>query len=49
MSYEAKNEMDKIVKIEKPADREKLIYKASEYKYSFLKFSNNKNFWQGYL
>ena len=41
MSDEAKKEMDKIIKIEKDVGREKLIYKASEYTYSF---SNNKNF-----
>ena len=34
MSDEIKKEMDKIVKIEKTADGEKLIYKASEYTYS---------------
>ena len=32
ISDEAKKEMDKIAKIEKTVDREKLIYKSSEYK-----------------
>ena len=49
LSDEAKKEMDKLMEIEKNLDRENLIYRASEYRYSFKKFSNNKNFWQGYL
>ena len=35
---EAKKEMDKIMQIEKTVDREKLIYRASEYTYSFKNF-----------
>ena len=41
--------MDKIEEIEKTVERENLIHKASEYTYSFKVFSNNKNFWWGYL
>ena len=44
MSDEHKKEMDKIVKIEKTVVREKLIYKASEYKYSFQNFQTIKTF-----
>ena len=44
MSDEHKKEMDKIVKIEKTVDREKLIYKASEYKYSFQNVQTIKTF-----
>ena len=35
LNDEAKKEMDKIMEIEKTADRENLIYRASEYTYSF--------------
>ena len=35
LNDEAKIEIDKISKIEKTVDREKLVYKASEYEYSF--------------
>ena len=35
MNDEAKKEIDKISKIEKYVDREKLVYKASGYTYSF--------------
>ena len=35
---EAKKELDKIKEIEKTVDREKLVYKASEYTYSFKNF-----------
>ena len=35
LNDEAKIEIDKISKIEKNVDREKLVYKASEYEYSF--------------
>ena len=34
-NYEAKNELNKIKEIEKTVDREKLIYRESEYTYSF--------------
>ena len=44
MSDEAKKEMDKIVEIEKTVDREKLIYKSSEYTYSFQNFQTIKTF-----
>ena len=36
---EAKKELDKIKEIEKTIDREKLVYRASEYTYNF------RNFW----
>ena len=36
--------MDKIVKIEKTEDREKLIYRAGEYTYSFQNFQTIKTF-----
>ena len=35
LNDEAKIEIDKMSKIEKNVDREKLVYKASEYEYSF--------------
>ena len=35
LNDEAKKEMDKIMEIEKTVDRENLIYRASEYTYSF--------------
>ena len=38
LNDEAKNEMDKISRIEKTVDREKLAYKASGYTYMFQKF-----------
>ena len=38
LNDEAKKEMDKISRIEKTVDREKLAYKASEYTYSFQNF-----------
>ena len=38
LNDEAKKEMDKISKIEKTVDREKLVYEASEYEYSFQNF-----------
>ena len=44
MSEEAKKEMDKIVKIEKTVDREKLIYRVSEYTYRFQNFQTIKTF-----
>ena len=44
MNDEAKKEMDKIIEIEKTVDREKLIYKASEYTYSFQNFQTIKTF-----
>ena len=44
MNNEAKKEMGKIVEIEKTVDREKLIYKASEYTYSFQNFQTIKTF-----
>ena len=44
MSDEAKKEMGKVLKIEKTVDREKLIYKASEYTYSFQNFQTIRTF-----
>ena len=44
MSDEATKEIYKIVKIEKTVDREKLIYRASEYTYSFQNFQTIKTF-----
>ena len=38
VSDEAQKEMDIIMEIEKTVDREKLIYRASEYTYSFQNF-----------
>ena len=38
MNDEAKKETDKISEIEKTIDREKLVYRASEYTYSFQNF-----------
>ena len=37
MSDEAKKEMNKIMETEKTGDKEKLIYRVSEYTYSFQK------------
>ena len=41
---EAKKKFDKIKKIEENVDREKLIYEANEYTYSFKIFQTIKNF-----
>ena len=38
-SDEAKKELEKILKIEKTIDREKLIYKKNKYTYDFRKFN----------
>ena len=38
MNDKAKKEIDKISEIEKTVDREKLVYRASEYTYSFQNF-----------
>ena len=43
-SDEAKEEFDKIVKMEKTIDREKLVYNASEYTYDFRKFRTPRIF-----
>ena len=43
-SGEAKEEFEKIVKIEKSIDREKLVYNASEYMYDFRKFRTIRTF-----
>ena len=49
MSDDAKKEIDKIMEIEKTVDREKLIYRASEYTYSFQNFQTIKTFgWDTY-
>ena len=41
---EAKKELDKIEEIEETVDREKLVYWASEYAYSFKNFSTIRTF-----
>ena len=41
---EDKKELDKIKEIEKNVDREKLVYKTSEYKYRFKNFQTIKSF-----
>ena len=41
---EAKRELDKIKKIEKNVNREKLIYETNEYTYSFKNFQTIKTF-----
>ena len=41
---ETKKELDKIEEIEKNVDREKLIYEANEYPYSFKTFRAIKTF-----
>ena len=41
---EAKKELDKIKEIEKTIDREKLVYRASEYTYSFRNFRTIRTF-----
>ena len=43
-SNEAKEEINKIKEIEKIVDREKLVYKASEYIYDFRKFNTVTTF-----
>ena len=44
MNDEAKKEIDKISEIEKTLDREKLVYRASEYTYSCQNFQTKKTF-----
>ena len=44
LNDESKKEMDKIAKIEKTVDREKLAYKASEYTYIFENFQTIRTF-----
>ena len=44
MTDEAKKEIDKISEIEKAVDREKLVYRASEYTYSFQNVRTIKTF-----
>ena len=44
MNDEAKKEIDKISEIEKTVDREKLVYRASEYTYSFQNFQTIRTF-----
>ena len=44
MRDEAKKEMEKIMEIKKPVDREKLIYRTSEYTHSFQNFQTIKSF-----
>ena len=44
MNDEAKKEIDKITEIEKTVDREKLVYRASEYTYSFQNFRTIRAF-----
>ena len=43
MSDEAKKEIDETMEIEKTVDRETLIYRASEYTYSFQNFQTIKS------
>ena len=43
-SDEAKEELEKIVKIEKTIDREKLVYKTNKYTYDFRKFNTITTF-----
>ena len=44
MNDKAKKEIDKISEIEKPVDREKLVYRANEYTYSFQNFRTIRTF-----
>ena len=44
MNGEAKKEMDKISEIEKNVGREKLVYRSSEYTYSFQNFQIIRTF-----
>ena len=44
LNDEAKKEIDKITEIEKTVDREKLVYRASEYTYSFQTFRTIRAF-----
>ena len=44
MNEEAKKDIDKITEIEKAVDREKLVYRASEYTYSFQNFRAIRTF-----
>ena len=44
LNEEAKKEIDKITEIEKAVDREKLVYRASEYTYSFQNFRTIRSF-----
>ena len=44
MNDETKKEIDKISEIEKTVDREKLVYRASEYAYSFQNFRTIRTF-----
>ena len=43
-SDEAREDIDKILKIEKNVDREKLVYDAGKYKYDFTKFNTIRTF-----
>ena len=43
-SDEAREEINKILKIEKNVDREKLVYEAGRYKYDFRKFNTIRTF-----
>ena len=44
MNDEARKEIDNITEIEKTVDREKLVYRASEYTYSFQNFRTIRAF-----
>ena len=44
LNDEAKKEIDKITEIEKTVDREKLVYRASKYTYSFQNFRTIRAF-----
>ena len=43
-SDEAREEINKILKIEKNVDREKLVYESGRYKYDFRKFNTIRTF-----
>ena len=44
LNDEAKKEIDKVTEIEKTVDRERLVYRASEYTYSFQNFRTIRAF-----
>ena len=44
LNDEAKNKLNQIKEIEKTLDRENLVYRASEYPYSFKNFQTKRTF-----